>query len=110
MKHRGSVPKNERALRSRLHRLLSQKDGLIHGSIIRMARRCGNPRCKCATKGEKHVSLYLGQTKNGKTRMKAIPRSWETKIKRWVRNHTEANELLEKISEKGWERLQQNKE
>lgn len=110
MRHRGSIPKNERGLRSRLHRLLSQKDGFIHGSIIKMARRCGNPGCKCVTKDQKHVSLYLGQTKNGKTRMKCIPKAWENRIKRWVRNYKQASELLEQISEKGWQRLQQDKE
>lgn len=110
MKHRGSVPKNERTLRSRLHKLLNQKDGFIHGSIIRMARRCGNPNCKCTTKGQEHVSLYLGQTRKGKTKMKYISGSWETRIKRWVRNYKQASDLLEQVSEEGWQRLQQNKE
>jgi hypothetical protein len=110
MKHRGSLPKNERMLRSRLHRILSDKDGFIHGSIINMARCCGNPNCKCATKDQKHVSVYLGQTKNGKTRMKSVPKAWEGRIKRWVRNYKQVDEILEKLSEECWQRLLQNKE
>jgi hypothetical protein len=42
--------------------------------------------------------------------MKCIPKAWESRIKRWVRNYKEAGALLEQISEKGWRRLQQDKE
>ena len=77
MRHRAALSRTERSLRSRLHKLLDDADGLVHGSLIRMARTCGNPRCKCAVKGEKHVSLYLGQTRKGKTRMKYIPKAWD---------------------------------
>jgi hypothetical protein len=100
----------ERNLRSRLHKLLSEKDGFIHGSIIRMARRCGNANCRCTTEDRKHVSLYLGQTRKAKTRMKSIPKDWQTRIKRWTRNYAHAAELLEQISEEAWQRLQQHKE
>ncbi len=57
MKHRGTGLKKERSLRSQLHRLVATADGFVHGSVIEMSRVCGNPRCKCALKGEKHVSL-----------------------------------------------------
>jgi len=95
MRHQGGLSKRERNLRSRLHRLIADADGFVHGSIIRMARTCGNPRCKCATKGQKHVSLYLGQTRRRKTRMKYIPKAWETRIKSWARNYRKARDLLE---------------
>ena len=110
MRHRGALSRTERSLRSRLHKLLDDADGLVHGSLIRMARTCGNPRCKCATKGEKHVSLYLGQTRKGKTRMKYIPRTWEGRIRRWADNYQQARELLEQISEEGWRKLRESKE
>ena len=105
MKHRGGLSKKERNLRSRLHKLIADADGFVHGSIIRMSRTCGNPRCKCATKGEKHVSLYLGQTRKRKTRMKYIPKAWETRIQRWARNYQQATDLLEQVSDEGWSRL-----
>ena len=110
MRHGGDLSRKERSVRSRLHRLIAEADGFVHGSLIRMARTCGNPRCKCATKGEKHVSLYLGQTRKGKTRMKYIPRTWEGRIRRWADNYQQARELLEQISEEGWSKLRESKE
>jgi hypothetical protein len=105
MKNRGGLSKKERSVRSQLHKLIADADGFVHGSVIRMARTCGNPRCKCATKGEKHVSLYLGQTRKGKTRMKYIPKAWQTRIQRWVSNYHQATGLLEQISDEAWRKL-----
>lgn len=61
-------------------------------------------------KGEKHVSLYLGQTRRGKRRMKYIPKVWEERIQRWVGNYKKAADLLEQISEEGWSRLRESKD
>jgi hypothetical protein len=110
MKHRGGLSKRERSLRSQLHKVITETDGFVHGSIIRMARVCGNPRCKCAVKGEKHVSFYLGQTRKRKTRMKYIPKVWEERIQRWVANYKTAADLLEQISEEGWSKLKGSQE
>jgi len=110
MKHRGGLSKRERSLRSQLHKVIADADGFVHGSVIRMARVCGNPRCKCAVKGEKHVSLYLGQTRQGKRRMKYIPRAWEERIQRWAGNYQQSRDLLEQISEEGWRRLRESEE
>lgn len=95
----------DRAARSRLHLLLEQADGLVHGSLIRMARRCGNPNCRCATKGQKHVSWYLGVTVKRKTRMKHLPKGSEAKVRRWVEHYRHARELLEQISQEAWKHL-----
>lgn len=110
MKNRGGLSKEERSLRSQLHKLIGDADGFVHGSVIRMARVCGNPRCKCATKGEKHVSLYLGQTRKGKKRMKYIPKAWEARIQRWASNYHRATGLVEQMSEEGWRKLRESKE
>ena len=110
MKHRGTWSKKERSLRSQLHRLVATADGFVHGSVIEMTRVCGNPRCKCALKGEKHVSLYLGQTRKRKTRMKYIPKGWEARIRRWQLNYRKASDLLEEISDEGWSKLSARKE
>jgi len=31
----------------------------IHANLVNVARTCGNKNCRCITKGQKHVSLYL---------------------------------------------------
>jgi hypothetical protein len=38
------------------------------GSVYQMARKCGNPRCRCAH-GEPHLSWYLSERKGGRTRL-----------------------------------------
>lgn len=100
----------ERTARSRLHHLLAQADALAHGSLIRMARGCGNPRCRCATQGQKHVSWYLGVTEKGRTRMKHLPKGTETQVRRWVAQYRQARALLDRISAEAWKRLRRNPE
>ena len=109
MKHRTGLSEQEREARSQLHRLLQQADGLAHGSLIRMARRCGNPKCRCALKDQKHVSWYLGVTEKRKTRMKHIPKGQEAAVRRWVEAYQQARGLLEQISLAAWQRLQGTK-
>lgn len=105
MKHRKGVSVADKAARSRLHQLLEQADGLAHGSLIRMARCCGNPRCRCATQDQKHVSWYLGVTEKRKTRMKHLPKGAEAKVRRWVEQYRQARALLDEISQEAWKQL-----
>ena len=102
MKHRKGVSAADKAARSRLHQLLEQADGLAHGSMIRMARCCGNPRCRCAT----GVSWYLGVTEKRKTRMKHLPKESEAKVRRWVGQYQQARALLDQISQEAWKQLE----
>ena len=110
MKHRKGLSEADRQARSQLHQLLERADGLVHGSLIRMARRCGNPRCRCALKDQKHESWCLGVSQKGRTRMKHIPRDHEERVRRWVRDYQHARALLEAISTEAWQRLQKGKE
>ena len=110
MKHRKGLSLKDREARSQLHQLLERADGLVHGSLIRMARRCGNPNCHCTLKDQKHMSWCLGVSEKGRTRMKHIPRSEERNVTRWVQHYQQARQLLEAISQEAWTRLQQGKE
>jgi len=105
LKHRKGLSAADRAARSRLHQLLEQADGLIHGSLIRMARCCGSANCRCARKGQKHVSWYLGVTAQRKTHMKHLSKDAEAKVRRWVAQYQHARELLEAISREAWRQL-----
>ena len=108
--NRLSLSAEERRLHSRLHQLLSEAGGLLHGSLIEMARRCGNPRCRCASDdAHKHRSLYLGQTRGGKTTMEYVPKDQEQIVRRWAGDFQRARDLLEAISRQGWRRLGESK-
>lgn len=110
MRHRKGLSEQDRGARSHLHQLLERADGLIHGSLIRMARTCGKPGCRCALKGQKHQSWYLGVSVQGKPRMKHIPPAREAQVRRWVEAYQQARALLEEMSRQAWQQLQQPKE
>jgi len=106
-----SLPAKERQLRSRLHQLLSEAEGFLHGSLIEMARRCGKPGCRCASDDQaRHRSLCLGQTRGGKTTMIHIPAELEPRVRQWVENYRQAAELLEELSQQGRTRLKKTKQ
>lgn len=105
-----ALPAKERRLRSRLHQLLSQADGFLHGSLIEMARRCGRPGCRCASDDQaRHRALALGQTREGKTTMVHIPAALEPAVRRWAGSFQQAAALLEELSRQGRNRLKQAK-
>jgi hypothetical protein len=110
MKHQKGLSAQDRSARSRLRLLLDRADGFVHGSMIRMARRCGNPGCHCATKDELHVSWCLGVTEKRRSRMKHIPKEKEVTVRRWVRQYQEARRLLDLMSQEAWQRLGKGKE
>lgn len=97
---------NERRRRSELHLLLNQSEGLLHGSLIEMFRRCGKPSCHCASDDQaRHRSLYLGQTINGKTTMLHIPTRLEKTVRQWVADFQRADQLLEQLNQEARARL-----
>jgi hypothetical protein len=105
-----TLPAEERHARSRLHQILDQSGGFLHGSIIEMFRRCGRPNCRCASSDEfKHRAVYLGQTIKGKTTMVYIPVRAEKMVRQWVANFQQAGQLLEQISQQGRARLREIK-
>lgn len=102
---RAQMSPQERAWRSELARLVSSQP-LVRGYLSDRERVCGKPTCHCA-RGEKHRSLYLVCSRDGRPRQLFIPREREEQVKEWVAHHQRLRELLEHISEAGWERLRQ---
>ena len=97
MKHRGKFTQADRQARSQLQKIIGEKR-LLCGSLVKMSRVCGNPNCKCARLGQKHVSLYLSIKEGKKRKMICIPKRWEATITDWVENYKRATELLEQLS------------
>jgi hypothetical protein len=104
------LPSPERDARSHLHQLLSEAEGFLHGSLIILHRRCGEPSCRCASDDKaRHASLCLGRTHEGKTTMIHIPRDMEARVRQWVDNHQRATEMLRQLDRQGRPRLAQAK-
>lgn len=110
MAGRMSFSSRERELRSRLHSLLNQAEDFLHGSPVEMARRCGNPKCKCAAADEhKHRCLCLGQTRKGKTTTVYVPKHLEAKVRSGIKNFSTASDLLEELNLEARKRLEKAK-
>lgn len=81
-----------------LARHIPRSPKVIKGSLVELKRTCGKPNCRCL-KGEKHKSLYLSQSKKGKTKMTYIPRKSEEKVKEYVKRHKKYIKILDELSE-----------
>jgi hypothetical protein len=109
MRHRGRFTEQDRQIRSQLAKLASTQR-LLCGSLVTMARTCGNPRCKCITKGQKHRSLYLSIRDGGQRRMICIPKKWENTIRQWVAHYQQARTLMAAISGHSLSRFMEDKD
>lgn len=97
------MSRRERDARGRLAQLIHD-GGLIRGSLVVRQRTCGKPNCRCA-RGEKHASLYLVVSEEGKYRQVFVPKDLEQVIRLWVENHQKARDLFEEISRMHHERV-----
>lgn len=95
----------ERHLRSQLAQMVSRV-GLVHATLNWREKTCGKPNCRCRS-GQRHRSLYLVVSENGKVRQLFVPRSLHTQAIEWVEGHRRVRELLDELSELYWEKLRQ---
>ena len=84
--------------RSQIAHQAPQLEETIRGSVVIVSRHCGKAGCRCQ-RGQKHRSLYVSQSRNGKTRMIYIPKRSEKEARRLTDNYRTLKNVLEKISE-----------
>lgn len=104
---RSQFPASERALRSRLAKLVHDEP-LLRGTLSRRQITCGKANCRCA-KGDKHLCVYLTCSRRGRVHQVFIPKALEGQVRQWVHNHRSVRDLLERLCEASWERLQAQK-
>ena len=109
MEHKDKFTQKDKRARSQLAKLITGKR-LLRGSLVTMARVCGNPRCRCTVSGQRHVSLYLSIRDGKKRKMICIPKKWENAITQWVENYRQADELMAKISASSLKRFMEGKD
>lgn len=108
MKHRGQFNRSERFARSRLAKLVHEKQFLC-GSLVTLNRVCGKEGCKCS-RGELHPGLCVALRVGEKRKMIYVPQALEATVRRWVATYQEAWQLMEKISQASLERFLRGKE
>jgi Family of unknown function (DUF6788) len=105
---KGKMSQAERDSRSRLAQLISGS-GFMRGTLTVREKVCGKSSCKCA-RGEKHVALYLLSSKDGKLRQLFIPHSYEARVRKWLEQYKQVEELLEGISDLHWAKIKNREE
>ena len=103
MHHRGRFSASERKVRSALAKRVHDRR-LLRGTLVTMARTCGNPGCRCA-RGNKHVSLYVSIRVKGRRKMIYVPSAWEETIRSWVQSYQEVDGLVDEVSQACVERF-----
>ena len=98
----------ERRRRSRAAEL-AHSSRLLRGTLSVRNQTCGKESCRCA-RGEPHVSVYLVQSHNGKPRQLYVPKEWEERVRRAVKDYQELQTLVEELSEREWRRLTHREE
>lgn len=86
--------------RQGLMRELAKIRPFIRGSIVKIARICGNTNCKCA-KGQKHISEYLTYRHKYKKKTAAIyiPVGIIEEVREWAQEYKRLQGIAEQISE-----------
>lgn len=82
--------------RSKLLSKVLRPGKMVRGSLYQMWRGCGNPNCKCA-RGEKHVSWYLSQQIEWKTKLTYIGRIVPAWIEELVHRYQHHQKVLAQI-------------
>jgi len=104
---RSQFSPTERALRSRLAKLVHQEP-MLRGTLTTRRITCGKPTCRCA-KGERHLCLYLTCSRDGRVEQLFIPQHLEGHVRQWVENYHGVRDLLERLSEAAWDELRTRK-
>lgn len=96
------VERNIRWLTRRRDALLKRLGRLgpfVNGSLVLIARTCGNSaHCKCS-RGHKHVNTYLSYAAKGKTKMVYIPVDLEKDVRHWSAEYRGLKEVIAEIAD-----------
>ena len=79
---------------------------LLRGSLVRLRRKCGKPRCRC-TRGELHETWALSYSVRGRTRMVPLRPQDLPEVRRALTRYKKALETLERNVLQGIERLRE---
>lgn len=86
--------------RQALVKELAKIKPFVRGSIVKIARLCGNKNCKCA-RGEKHISEYLTYRHKHKKKTATIyiPIGIIEEVREWAREYKRLQGIMEEISQ-----------
>jgi hypothetical protein len=86
-----------KAERSKLAKRMSSFAKAVHGSLVRMERRCGKASCHCQ-QGMKHVSWYVSLRQGGKATMVYIPAEATPELQEGIEHYQALQTLIDELS------------
>lgn len=107
MRNPSQMSSKERTHRSRLLSLI-REGPILRGTLSILRNTCGKPNCKCA-RGEKHESLYVSQSRQGKLHSRYIPKAMREQVSQWIERYHKIQNLLEELSQEYWRELDNRK-
>jgi hypothetical protein len=78
----------------------------IEGSLTVTRKRCGNPRCRCATEGPIHETALLTWKEARTTRTLYVPLDSRQEVAQWVAEAKRLKKLMHDVSAVQRRRLQ----
>jgi len=79
-------------------RRLASVGPFVAASLCRVNRRCGNPRCKCASGSPHHAYLLCFKAQGQKSRSVHVPKALLPEVRRWVQEYKLVRKLVKGIS------------
>lgn len=87
-----------RRKRTALMKQLANARPFVNGSVVKIARTCGNKEhCRCS-KGFLHESYFLTHSVKGKTHTIYIPVDLEDEVKEWSKEYKRIKNLMKEMS------------
>ncbi len=85
------------ARRAALLKQLGRIGPLVEGSLAVSNRKCGSPKCRCAT-GDRHRYLMLCRKELGRSQAITVPVDLHETVRAWNAEHKRVKALLKEIS------------
>jgi hypothetical protein len=102
MTRKKSVPDEAAPLLAAIHEI----EFFVEGSLTVTHKRCGNPRCRCATEGPIHETALLTWKEGRKTRTLYVPVDSREEVAQWVAEAKRLKRLMHDVSAAQRRRLQ----
>lgn len=81
-----------------LERKMAGLGPVMRGSVVELAGKCGNPKCRCARGGEKHKRFYFSMSTKGKTKIIYLGKKREPYAREYSENYRALLEIVEEMT------------
>lgn len=81
-----------------LERKMAALGPVMRGSVVELAGKCGNPKCRCARGGEKHKRFNFSMSTKGKTKIIYLGKKREPLAREYSENYGTLLEIVEEMT------------